>query len=66
MRQGSAVQVPGHEQDPNTQNNNSCVTTEIPHIPLTDPGIAAAFAALTGIGTTYYGRRRHTTTGAAH
>ncbi|WP_164992573.1 SdrD B-like domain-containing protein [Streptomyces sp. L2] len=57
--------VKGNEQDPNMQNNNSCVTTDIPGIPLTDPGIAAAFAVLTGLGTAYYRRRRHTT-GAAH
>ncbi|WP_129312294.1 SdrD B-like domain-containing protein [Streptomyces sp. L2] len=57
--------VRGNEQDPNMQNNNSCVTTDIPGIPLTDPGIAAAFAVLTGLGTAYYRRRRHTT-GAAH
>ncbi|WP_129312269.1 SdrD B-like domain-containing protein [Streptomyces sp. L2] len=56
--------VKGNEQDPNMQNNNSCVTTDIPGIPLTDPGIAAAFAVLTGLGTAYYRRRRHTT-GAA-
>ncbi|MFJ9822593.1 SdrD B-like domain-containing protein [Streptomyces sp. NPDC101151] len=63
-RLDNCVTVKGNEQDPNLQNNTSCVTTVVPDIPLIDPAIGTAAAGLLAIGgALYLGRRK--TTGAA-
>ncbi|MEU2718653.1 hypothetical protein ABZ624_41065, partial [Streptomyces sp. NPDC007205] len=60
----NCVSVTGNETDPNLQNNNSCVPTYIPGIPLIDPAVGSAAAGLLTLGAGYYLRRRKTT-GAA-
>ncbi|MEU1302450.1 hypothetical protein, partial [Streptomyces shenzhenensis] len=60
----NCVKVTGTEPDPNMDNNNSCVQTEVPGIPVMNPAIGGA-AAAAALGGFFLIRRRRLNTGAA-
>ncbi|MGI5436896.1 SdrD B-like domain-containing protein [Streptomyces shenzhenensis] len=60
----NCVKVTGAEPDPNPDNNNSCVQTEVPGIPVMNPAIGGA-AAAAALGGFLLIRRRRGNAGAA-
>ncbi|MFD8396329.1 SdrD B-like domain-containing protein [Streptomyces sp. NPDC059680] len=63
VRLDNCVTVKGNEQDPDLDNNTSCVTTHVPEIPMIDPGVGTAAGLLALGGTLWLSRRRKTTGG---
>ncbi|MFJ8602592.1 SdrD B-like domain-containing protein [Streptomyces shenzhenensis] len=57
----NCVKVEGTEPDPNPDNNNSCVHTEIPAVPVMNPAIGGAAAAAALGGFLLIRRRRGNT-----
>ncbi|MGW4730574.1 SdrD B-like domain-containing protein [Streptomyces shenzhenensis] len=60
----NCVKVTGPETDPNPDNNNSCVPTEVPGVPVMNPAIGGA-AAAAALGGFLLIRRRRGNAGAA-
>jgi uncharacterized repeat protein (TIGR01451 family) len=56
----NCVKVMGNEPDPNLDNNEDCVPTNVSPIPMIDPAVASAAAGLLSIGGVFYLRRRNT------
>ncbi|MEV7003990.1 DUF11 domain-containing protein [Streptomyces sp. NPDC093982] len=60
IKMTNCVSVEGKESDPDPSSNRTCALVEVEPIPVIDPAIGSAAAALAGLGGFFFLRRRNT------